>query len=588
MSGGAPERPSGRPLAVRMRGVARAFGPVVATRDASIEVAQGEVHALVGENGAGKSTLMRVLSGMYAPDAGTVEVAPRGGGALRDVTGWTTAQAIAAGVGMVHQHFMLVPPLTVAENVVLGRELTRGRGGLVLDRARAEREVGALAERTGLGVDPARRVAELSVGEAQRVEILKVLYRGARILVLDEPTAVLSPPEVRELWAVLRALTAAGGTAVLITHKLDEVVEVSATITVMRAGATVARLRTADTTPRDVARAMVGRDVALALDVTPEAVLGAEAAAHAVILSAAKDRSAGATSPQPLVSRSSDPSVAARPQDDSPVPALAVPALAVRDLVVAGPRRARAVNGVSFDLAPGEILGVAGVEGNGQTELVEAIAGLTGVTSGRIVLAGREVTALPVRARADAGLSHIPEDRHRRGLVLDYSVADNLVLGLQHRYAHGGVASVLGAPLDRGRVAANARRLVRAFDIRPADPALPARALSGGNQQKVVVAREMTGRDYHVLLASQPTRGVDVGAIEFIHAQLRAARTAGKGVLLVSADLAEVLALSDRVAVMYEGTFVAVLPRPEATLERLGPLMTGADGAHAPNAVVAA
>ncbi len=542
--------PAGRPAAVRIRGVAKAFGPVVANRDASLEAGRGEVHALVGENGAGKSTLMRVLSGMHAPDAGTVEVADARTGALADVTGWSTAQAIAAGVGMVHQHFMLVPTLTVAENVVLGMERTRGPGGLALDRARAEQEVGALAERTGLRVDPARRVADLSVGEAQRVEILKVLYRGARILVLDEPTAVLSPPEVQELWGVLRALAADGGTVVLITHKLDEVVEISEAITVMRAGATVARLRTADTTPRDVARAMVGRDVELALDRAGDVAALAGAAAVVAADEGPPARAAAPAGP---------------------------PALAVRDLVVAAPRRPRAVDGVSFDIAAGEILGIAGVEGNGQTELVEALAGLAPAAAGRVVLAGRDVTALGVRARADAGLSHIPEDRHRRGLVLDYSVADNLVLGLQHRYARGGLSAVLGRRLDRARVDADARRLVRDFDIRPADPALPARALSGGNQQKIVVAREMTGRDYAVLLAAQPTRGVDVGAIEFIHDQLRRARDAGKGVLLVSADLAEVLALADRVAVMYEGRFAAVLSRAEATLERLGPLMTGAD-----------
>jgi simple sugar transport system ATP-binding protein len=562
---------SARPPAVRIGGVAKAFGPVVANRDASLEAGRGEVHALVGENGAGKSTLMRVLSGMHAPDAGTVEVADPRTGTLRDVTGWSTNDAIAAGVGMVHQHFMLVPTLTVAENVVLGMERTRGPGGVALDRAGAERAVGELAVRTGLRVDPARRVADLSVGEAQRVEILKALFRGARVLVLDEPTAVLSPPEVQELWGVLRALAADGGTVVLITHKLDEVVEISEAITVMRAGATVARLRTAETTPRDVARAMVGRDVELALDrIGPDAgaTAGHPAAGHLPVDLSALAGAAVVAGTAPVA-------------PPPPAVATARPALSVRDLVVPAPRRPRAVDGVSFDLAPGEILGIAGVEGNGQTELVEAIAGLAAPSAGRIMLAGRDVTALDVRARADAGLSHIPEDRHRRGLVLDYSIADNLVLGLQHRYTRGGLSALLGRGLDRARVAADARRLIGQFDIRPADPALPARALSGGNQQKIVIAREMTGRDYAVLLASQPTRGVDVGAIEFIHDQLRRARAAGKGVLLVSADLAEVLALADRVAVMYEGRFAAVLPRAEATLERLGPLMTGADGDHA-------
>ena len=552
-----------QPLALRVRGVAKRFGPVVANRDASLDVPRGEIHALVGENGAGKSTLMRILAGLYAPDAGTIEIGGAGG-TLRDVTGWSTPDAIAAGVGMVHQHFMLVPTLTVAENVVLGRELTGGGlfGGATLDRVRAEREVTALAARTGLLVPADRPVSELSVGEAQRVEILKVLYRGARLLILDEPTAVLSPPEVRELWTVLRGLVADGGTVVLITHKLDEVVEVSEAITVMRAGATVARLRTAETTPREIARAMVGRDVTLALDaaapnVRPNLQPDLRADDPSAFLGAAELPTA--------------PSQQRRPNS------AALPALSVVDLVVASPRRPREVDALCFDLAPGEILGIAGVEGNGQTELVEAIAGLTPITSGTITLAGRDVTALAVRERADAGLSHIPEDRHRRGLLLDYSVADNLVLGLQHRYTRSGaLARLLGATVDRARVADTARKLVAEYDIRPADPALPARALSGGNQQKIVVAREMTGRDYHVLLASQPTRGVDVGAIEFIHDQLRRARDAGKAVLLVSADLAEVLALADRVAVMYRGRFAAVLPRAEATTERLGPLMTGA------------
>ncbi|MDF1502820.1 ABC transporter ATP-binding protein [Roseisolibacter sp. H3M3-2] len=546
--------PVTQPPAIRLAGVRKTFGPVVANRDASLEVAAGEIHALVGENGAGKSTLMRVLAGMYGPDAGTVQVAPQGAGALRDVTGWTTAEAIAAGVGMVHQHFMLVPTLTVAENVVLGQELTKG---LQLDRARAEAEVRALSQKTGLQVAADRPVSELSVGEAQRVEILKVLYRGARILILDEPTAVLSPPEVRELWTVLRGLAAQGGTVVLITHKLDEVVDISDTITVMRAGTTVERIRTADTTPQAIARAMVGRDVALALD-----VMGAGDELHAERVERRAASVEGGAVAEAAPARGRDSTLDARRS-----------ALEVTGLTVAGARRPNEVDGVSFSVAPGEILGIAGVEGNGQTELLEALAGLARPTAGRIALAGADVTALGVRARADAGLSHIPEDRHRRGLVLDWSIADNLVLGLQHRFS-------AGARLDGRRIDENARRLVREFDIRPADPSLPARALSGGNQQKIVIAREMTGRDYHVLLAAQPTRGVDVGAIEFIHDQLRRARAAGKAIVLVSADLAEILALADRVAVMYRGRFATVLPRREASAERLGPYMTGAAGAE--------
>jgi simple sugar transport system ATP-binding protein len=422
---------------------------------------------------------------------------------------------------------MLVPTLTVAENVMLGSELTRGP---VLDRAAAEQAVRDLSARTGLAVPPDRLVAGLSVGEAQRVEILKTLYRGAKILILDEPTAVLSPPEVRELWEVLRSLRDAGGTVVLITHKLDEVIDVSDSITVMRQGKTVARMPTRGATPQAIARAMVGRDVALALDA----------------------EYTGSTSRATLP------------------PGAASVLLEVRDLTVAGARRAVVVDGVSFTIAPGEILGIAGVEGNGQTELVEAIAGLRPAT-GSILLAGRDLVAASVRERGDAGLSHIPEDRHERGLILDYTVAENLILGQQHRFTRG-------LTLDTPRIVEHARTLIGAYDIRPADPELPARALSGGNQQKIVVAREMS-RDFTVLLAAQPTRGVDVGAIEFIHARLRQARDAGKAVLLVSADLAEVLALADRVAVMYGGRLVAVLPRADATPDAIGPLMTGAERA---------
>jgi len=525
--------------ALRADRVRKTFGPVVANRNASLEVARGEIHALVGENGAGKSTLMRVLAGVFQPDDGAVEVDGR------DVTGWKTREAIAAGVGMVHQHFMLVPTLTVAENLVLGREITRGAR---LDREAADREVRSLSERTGLVVAANRLVSELSVGEAQRVEILKVLWRGARILILDEPTAVLSPPEVKELWKVLRQLREQGDTIVLITHKLDEVIEISDTVTVMRAGETVGRIATREATPSSIARMMVGREVALVAD---SVAMGLEATREQSRVQSPESRGTPAI-------------------DLSTPPALGAPrsALSVRHLTVSTPLRARAVDHVSFDIAPGEILGIAGVEGNGQTELIEAIAGLLPVGSGEVSLGTRDFTRASVRERAEAGLSHIPEDRQRRGLILDYTIADNLILGQQHRFTARGV-------IARSAVAANADRQVAAFDIRPPNATLAARALSGGNQQKVVVAREM-GRDFTVLLASQPTRGVDVGAIEFIHAQLRAARDNGKAILLVSADLMEVLALADRVAVMYGGRLVVVLPRGEATVERLGPYMTGA------------
>ncbi len=411
---------------IRLTDIHKSFGPVRANRGASLDVATGEIHALVGENGAGKSTLMRILSGMFQPDSGGIEVIGR------DVTGWHTADAIRAGVGMVHQHFMLVPTLTVTENVMLGAEIVRGGR---LDSTAAEREVQALVARTGLVVPPRQTVAELTVGEAQRVEILKTLYRGARVLILDEPTAVLSPPEVAELWRVLRRLRDEGGTIVLITHKLDEVMAISETITVMRHGETVGRLKTAQTSPPEIARMMVGREVALAAR---------------QILEGTSD----------VQRRTSDV--------QRPV------ALEVRGLTVASSRKANAVDGVSLSIAPGEILGIAGVEGNGQTELVEAIAGLRHVSAGSILLDGADITRLTVRRRGDLGLSHIPEDRHDRGLVLEYSVADNLILGQQHRFTRRGA-------IDRARVGparAGADRFLR----RAAGGPRAARACALGRQ----------------------------------------------------------------------------------------------------------
>ena len=501
---------------IRMDGIAKTFGDCVALRGASLQVLPGEIHALVGENGAGKSTLMKVLGGLIKPDAGRVEIDGR------EVTGWSTSDAIAAGIGIVHQHFMLVPTLSVAENLVLGCEPKKR--GVVLDEKQAAEDVRKLSRETGLVIEPERLISDLSVGEAQRVEILKVLFRGARILVLDEPTAVLSPPEVRELWTVLRRLRENGDTIVLITHRLDEVVELSDTITVMRAGKTVGRMKTSETNPADIARRMVGREVSL---------------------------SAGKRV-QPLA---------------RPIAAAPDQGLAAQNLSVMGSRGNRVVDDVSFVVKPGEILGIAGVEGNGQTELIEAIAGLRPVASGRILIDGVEITRHNVASRHDAGLSHIPEDRHRRGLIMEYTVGDNLILGLQRLFSKNGV-------IDSDRVMENALEEISSFDIRPPNPLLASRALSGGNQQKVVVAREM-GRKFSVLLASQPTRGVDVGAIEFIHQQLLDARAQGKAILLVSAELNEVLALSDRIAVMYRGRFAAVMPTTDATEELLGEYMIG-------------
>ena len=539
-------------IAVRMSHVQKFFGPVQANRDASLDVNVGEIHAVVGENGAGKSTLLRVLSGMYAPDAGTVEVFGK------DVTGWSTSDAIAAGVGMVHQHFMLVPTLSVAENVVLGRE---PMSGLTYDRAFAESALEKLSGQTGLACVPSRLVSELSVGEAQRVEILKTLYRGAKLLILDEPTAVLSPPEVQELWKVLRTVRDNGATIVLVTHKLDELMDVTDRITVMRQGKTVTQMTTSETTPAAIATAMVGRAVRLDASGMPTGADALGAGIDAV--------GTGGPPDQMIASSARDRVTKSIPAAITPTPAYTdAPRLRLTAVTIAGPRSRTAVDSLSLSIAPGEILGIAGVEGNGQTELIEAIAGLRPVTSGTISVDGTDVTKFSIGKRLAHGITHIPEDRHARGLVLDYSIADNLILGRQKQYSWSG-------NIDRKRALAFAEDRIKAFDIRPTDPMLPARALSGGNQQKIVVAREMPA-DFRVLLAAQPTRGVDVGAIEFIHDQLRAARRAGKAILLVSAELHEILALSDRVAVMYRGKIVTEMPRSVASEEVLGPWMTGA------------
>jgi len=506
------------PHALELRGICKRFGRVVANQEVDFRARRGTVHALVGENGAGKSTLMKIAYGCLRADAG--EIALKGERIARERH--SAGQAIRRGVGMVHQHFMLVGPLTVVENAVLGREPKR-RG--LLDLERAAGELTELSRRFGLDVDPRSRIEDLSVGQQQRVEILKVLWQGSDVLILDEPTAVLTPAEVRDLFAVLRGLVADGMTCVLITHKLDEVLAIADRVTVMRRGAVVEELEGEGLSAEQIARAMVGRPVLLEVERAP-----------------------------------------AEPGDT---------VLEVEALEVSGRAGRPAVAGVSFSVRAGEILGIAGVEGNGQTELVEAIAGLRRATGGRIRIAGRDLGARSVRARARAGVAHVPEDRHARGLVLELSVADNLILGQQRDFS-----GRFG--LDRDRIAARADALVDAFDIYPADPDAPARALSGGNQQKVVVARELALPELRLLLCSQPTRGVDIGAIELIHRRIIAARDAGLAVLLVSAELSELCSLADRVAVMYKGKLVNVfgadeLAREDAT-ERLGQLMTGASG----------
>jgi ABC-type uncharacterized transport system ATPase subunit len=471
----------------------------------------GQVHALLGENGAGKSTLMNIVYGLVTLDSGEVEFDGK------PVHISDPEDAIRLGIGMVHQHFMLVPPLTAAENIMLGREI--GVGGWV-DLERAYRDVRDLSQRYGLEVDPRARIDQLSVGMQQRVEILKALYHGARLLILDEPTSVLTPQEIEGLFAVVRSLVASGNAVIFITHKLGEVMEIAHQITVMRRGKVVDSTTPAQTSPADLARMMVGRPVLLRVEKKP-----------------------------------------AEPGDVL---------LDVKDLVALDDRRQVAVDGVSLEVRSGEILGIAGVEGNGQDELVEAIAGLRQIRSGHIRLEGHEISHVSTRKRLHDGLGLIPADRHKMGVVLEMSLSDNLVLD---DYDRPPFARWLVRQFQAVRDYAS--RLIKTYDIRAGSPDQPVASLSGGNQQKLVVARQL-GTLPKVLLASQPTRGVDVGSIEFIHRQLVAERDRGLGVLLVSSELDEVLSLADRVAVLYRGRVVATLASDEADRDRVGLLMAGA------------
>ncbi len=472
----------------------------------------GQVHALLGENGAGKSTLMNIVYGLVRPDAGEIIF----DGQPAAIHG--PQDAIRLGIGMVHQHFMLIPPLTVAENIVLGHEIVT-RPGLI-DLGGAIRDVAELSRRHGLEVDPAARVAELPVGLQQRVEILKALYRGARVFILDEPTSVLTPQEAGRLFEILRSLARAGSAVIFITHKLGEVMEVADRITVMRRGRVEATTTPKDSSPAELARLMVGRPVLLRVHKGE-----------------------------------------ARP---------AQPLLQVRGLVVHDERRHRAVDDVDLEVRSGEIVGIAGVEGNGQNELVEAIAGLRPARAGRILLDGRDLTRASAHRSLLLGLGHIPSDRHRMGVVLELSVADNLVLSSYDRRPFAaGILRIFDSVLRY------ARRLMEAFDIRASDPTQPVGSLSGGNQQKVVVAREL-GRNVKVLIASQPTRGLDVGSIEFIHRQIVEQRDRGLAVLLISSELDEVLSLADRVAVLYRGRVVGLLEGQAIDRDRIGLLMGGA------------
>jgi simple sugar transport system ATP-binding protein len=492
-----------------MRGIVKYFGSFLANDHVDLTVVPGDIHAVVGENGAGKTTLMNILYGLIHPDEGEIVI----DGQLAHIRG--PRDAIAAGVGMVHQHFQLVRVMTVAENVVLGQE----PGRVQLDMRRAVNDVRSLVERFGLVVEPTARIDTLPVGLQQRVEILKILYRGSNLLVFDEPTAVLTPQETDELFEILRGLVAGGKTIILITHKLNEVMAVSQQVTVLRQGRVEGVLETARTSPPEIARLMVGREVLL------------------------------------------------RVERDAPH--FGEVSLELRGVQAHSDRGLPALEDVRLQVRSGEILGIAGVSGNGQLELAEVVAGLRHVTGGQVLIGGRDVTTEPPAERRANGLAYIPEDRRVDGLVLPFPVRDNLILGSQERapFRHGW-------QLDNQAISRRAGDLIERFDIRPPRPDALLSALSGGNQQKVVVARELADQP-KVLVAAEPSRGLDVGATEFIHQQLVAQRDEGLAILLISSELDEIFSLSDTIAVIYRGRILEVMPSASADRERIGLLMAG-------------
>ncbi|HEX6625378.1 MAG TPA: ABC transporter ATP-binding protein, partial [Pyrinomonadaceae bacterium] len=499
-----------------LRAITKRFGEVLANDHIDIRVEPGTIHAIVGENGAGKSTAMRIAYGFYTADSGEIVVE----GEPRQIQ--TPHDAIRLGIGMVHQHFMLVDTMTVAENIVLGAEPGTAAA---IDLGKAAREIRKLSDEFRLSVDPNALVENLSVGQQQRVELLKALYRRARILILDEPTAVLTPQEVEEFFAILRRMREQGKTVVIITHKLSEVLAISDEVTVMRDGRVVGRVKTSETDAGALARMMVGRDVLLRVE-KPEPKVG------------------GAV--------------------------LNVERLSV---AVHGVERG-GLRDVSFAVRAGEIVGIAGVEGNGQTELIEALAGLVphAQVSGAVEFEGRDITRTGARQRRELGIAHIPEDRHRRGLLLDFDLSENSILGDHYRPP----AVTGGVLLNTGGIRGRAMEVIRDFDVRPPNPDLPARALSGGNQQKLIIGREFELRP-KLLLVSQPTRGVDIGAIEFIHRKLVSLRDEGCAVLLVSAELEEVTSLADRLLIIYHGRIVGEVDPARATHEEIGLMMTGGE-----------
>ncbi len=516
MSSAAERGQDSSELCIELRGVSRRFGKNIANEKVDLAVRRGSVHAVVGENGAGKSTLMKIAYGQIKADEGSIWIK----GKQQNAAKHSPMKAIDLGVGMVHQHFMLVPPLTVVENVVLGREPLKGP---MLDLEKAAEELRQLSEKYGLRVDPDAVVETLSVGEQQRVEIVKVLWQGCDILILDEPTAVLTPLEVEQLFEVLRGLVAEGVAVVMITHKLDEVVALADDITVMRRGKVVDTLEGKGASVESIAQAMVGRSVLLQVDKEP-----------------------------------------AKPGDV---------VLEVQNLSATGQTGLPALSSVSLEVRAGEIVGVAGVEGNGQSELQECIVGLRNPTAGSVTVSGANWAQRSVAKRYQSGLAHVPEDRHARAMVLDFSIAENLILGRQREFSKGLV-------IDREAQAAEATKQIADLDIRPADAATKGSAMSGGNQQKVVIGRELSRPNNSILICAQPTRGVDIGAIELIHKQIIEARDAGLAVLLFSAELAELQSLSDRLVVLYGGKVALRMEAKELAGDdaraKIGAAMTGA------------
>lgn len=495
---------------IEMRDITKVFGEFVANDKINLHLRKGEIHALLGENGAGKSTLMNMLAGLLEPTSG--EIAVNGQVVNLD----SPSKAASLGIGMVHQHFMLVEAFTVAENIILGSELTKNG---VLDIAGASKEIKALSERYGLAVDPSAKVADISVGAQQRVEILKTLYRGADILIFDEPTAVLTPSEIDELMAIMKNLVKEGKSIILITHKLDEIRAVSDRVTVIRRGKSIETVKIAGVTNADLAEMMVGRSVSFKTEKQ-------------------------ASQPKEVV-------------------------LSIKDLVVNENRGVPAVKNLSLDVRAGEIVGIAGIDGNGQSELIQAITGLRKVESGSIELKGNSIVGLHPRQITELSVGHVPEDRHRDGLILEMMISENIALQTYYKEPHSK-----NGILNYSNITSYAKKLMEEFDVRAASEIVPAAALSGGNQQKAIIAREID-RDPDLLIVSQPTRGLDVGAIEYIHKRLIEERDNGKAVLVVSFELDEILNVSDRIAVIHDGKIQGIVSPETTNKQELGVLMAG-------------